>query len=434
MIYQTTIIATLALAALLLVVPKKYFLLPFILAACFIPADQRIIILDLDFTPLRVLILVGFLRIFLRRESVEIRWSNFDKILLSWAICGAVIYTMRWGNLKAFIYRCGVLYDTLGLYLLFRTHIRSLSDIKLPIKVFAACSVLLAVFVGLEWVTGQSPFVILGETVTVVRRGRYRCRASFPHPIILGLFWATLVPLFLGLGMTDKKKLLYWAGAVASVFIVCASASSTPLLTLLVTILLIALFRYRCYGRQVVWALCGLTIALHLVMRAPVWHLISRISIVGGSTGWHRYKLIDQAIEHFGEWALIGAQSTSHWGRGLGDITNQYIAEGVGGGIVPLAIFVYLLVVAVRIPGSYSLQPVPKCEQWLAWSICVSVLGHCVGFLGVAYFGQIRMLLYLTFSIVAAVYQTSSYQQCSVYSQKRNSQCEKKFNQGYQIQ
>ncbi len=35
MIYQTTILLTLAMAALLIFVPRKYFLLPFILTACF---------------------------------------------------------------------------------------------------------------------------------------------------------------------------------------------------------------------------------------------------------------------------------------------------------------------------------------------------------------------------------------------------------------
>ena len=105
---------------------------------------------------------------------------------------------------------------------------------------------------------------------------------------------------------------------------------------------------------------------------------------------------------------MAGTRSTAHWGWGLHDITNQYIGQGVGGGIVTLALFVYLLIMAVRIPGAYSLKALPKHEQWLLWCICVSVLGHCVAFLGVAYFGQIRMLLYLTFSIIATIYGMSN--------------------------
>jgi hypothetical protein len=224
---------------------------------------------------------------------------------------------------------------------------------------------------------------------------------------MLGLFWATLVPLFIGLAMTERKKILYWAATAAGVFIVCSTASSTPLLALVAIVLLLFLFRYRIYGRQIAWISCGSIIALHLVMKAPVWHLLSRVSIVGGSTGWHRYHLIDQAIGHFSEWALLGTRSTAHWGRGLYDITNQYVAEGVTGGIVTLILFICLFVMAVRVTGSYSLQPMPRYKQWLAWCICVSILGHCISFLGVTYFGQIRMLLYLTFGFVAAIYEMS---------------------------
>ena len=43
-------------------------------------------------------------------------------------------------------------------------------------------------------------------------------------------------------------------------------------------------------------------------MKAPVWALIQRIDIVGGSSGWHRYELIDQCIKHFSDWWLMGVK------------------------------------------------------------------------------------------------------------------------------
>jgi len=408
MIYQTTILATLALAALLIVVPKKYFLLPFIIAACFVPADQRIIVFDLDFTPLRMLVLVGFLRTILRLERLTFKWNSFDKLVLVWAICGTAIYVLQWADTGALIYKCGVLFDVIGLYWLFRINISSWDDIKLATKIFAVCSLLLAVLVGFEWATGKNPFVVLGRVTTVVREERYRCQASFPHSIMLGLFWATLVPLFIGFAKQNKHKLLFWLAVVASTFIVAATASSTPLLTLLAVFCFLPLFSYRRFGHQIALALLGMTVALHIVMEAPVWHLISRINVVGGSTGWHRYNLIDKAINHFGEWMFLGCRSTAHWGWGLGDITNQYILEGVRGGIITLILFIVLLVMAVRTVGSYSLRHIPATQQWMSWGICVSVLGHCISFFGVSYFGQIMMLLYLTLAIVSKVYEMST--------------------------
>ena len=407
MIYETTFLVALALAGMLLVVPRKYFVLPFILGTCFLPADQRIIIADLDFTVLRILVVAGVFRLWLRREIRAIRPNTFDKLLLAWAVTGAVIYVAQWQDTRSFIYKCGVLFDVLGMYWLFRQNIKSLDDIVLSFKALAGCALLLVPFVAVEWATGKNPFVALGTVGTAVREGHYRCQACFPHSIMLGLFWGTLLPVFVGLAVRQEKKLFYVAASAACVFIVSSTASSTPIGTLVAIMLLLPLFPYRRYGRRIAWLMCGCLAGLHLVMQAPVWHLISRVNMVGGSTGWHRYFLIDQAVKHFNEWALLGTRNTAHWGRGLGDITNQYVAEAVSGGLVTLVLFVCLMIFAAKILGSYSLRLASKANQWLMWCICVSVLGHCIAFLGVGYFGQIRMLLYLMFGIVAAVYEMS---------------------------
>ena len=95
MISQGTIIIAVFLGILTFIVPRKYFLLPFILCACFVPADQRVIIFDLDFTPLRMLVLVGFFRTILWGERLTFKWNGFDKLVLAWAICGAFIYIIQ---------------------------------------------------------------------------------------------------------------------------------------------------------------------------------------------------------------------------------------------------------------------------------------------------------------------------------------------------
>ncbi|MFZ2147854.1 MAG: hypothetical protein WAV28_11595 [Sedimentisphaerales bacterium] len=405
MIYQTTILVTALLAILLFVVPKKYFLLPFILAACFVPADQRVIIFDLDFTPLRMLVLVGFFRTILLGERLTFKWNRFDKLVLVWAICGAFIYIIQWADMRALIYKCGVLFDVIGLYWLFRINISSWGDIKLATKVFAVCSLVLAVFVGLEWATRTNLFAILGRVGTAVREGRYRCQASFPHSIMLGLFWATLVPLFIGFARQDKSKLLLWSAVAASAFIVAATASSTPILTLLIVLIILCGYSWREYTACAGWGLFASLVALHIVMNAPVWHLISRIGVVGGSTGWHRFVLIDRAISHFGEWMFLGCRSTAHWGWGLSDITNQYILEGVRGGFVTLALFLVMIYMALRALLRLSLQHEQPKQRFLVWCLFVAILGHCVSFLGVSYFGQIMMWWYMTLAAVSFLYE-----------------------------
>jgi len=359
--------------------------------------------MGLDFTVLRILVVAGVLRILIYQEQIAIRWNRFDKVLFAWAFCAAVVYVFQWADMSALINRSGFLFDVIGLYWLFRQSIRSWNDIKL-VALFLALSVfILTPLVAVELITGSNPFVFLGRVGTVVREGRYRCQAAFPHSIILGLFWSTLLPIFIGLIGTKRRRSLYAVAACACVFIICSTSSSTPLVTMLLVLLFMALFRFRCYGRLMAYLTCGMIVALHIVMNNPVWHLICRIDFVGGSTGWHRFILIDEAVKHFGDWALIGTRDIAHWRRGLKDITNQYVLEGVRGGFATLIIFCLLLVYAVKIPGSYSLRCAFNDRKWLSWGICVSVLGHCISFFGVSYFGQIKMLLYLTFAVVGFI-------------------------------
>ncbi len=407
---QATIFITVLLVLTTLIVPKKYFLLPFIVAACFVPTDQRIIIMSLDFTPARILVLVGALRILLRNERRVIKWNIFDKMVLAWALCGAVIYVIQWGDTRALIYKCGVLFDIIGLYWLFRQGIHSWRDVRFIIKVLSVCVLIMTPLILSELLTGRNPFVMLGTVVTNVRAERFRCQASFPISIMLGLFWATLFPLFFSMAMVNKNKILYWGAVVASIFAVIASASSTPLGTLIVVLLIIGAFKWRQYT-SIAWkGFFLLLVSLHLVMKAPVWHLLARVNLVGGSTGWHRYYIIEQAINHFSEWVWLGTRDTSGWEYRFDsprqfDITNQYILEGVFGGVLTLGLFITILVLAFRALSKYYQQPHSRAQLWLSWGIFVAMLGHCVAFLGVSYFGQICLLWYLMLGIIGFVAQ-----------------------------
>ncbi len=404
MITPLTIAFAVVLSLLVLLVPKRYFLLPYIIATCFVPADQRIIVVDLDFTVLRILVLVGALRIICGQDHATLRLHSFDKLVIAWAVVGAIIYVLRWGTFGAVIYKCGVLFDAIGMYWVFRKSVGTLADVKRIGRMLAVCSLVMVVLVAVEWATGQNPFAVMGRVGTTVREGAYRCQASFPHSIMLGLFWATVIPLFVGLWKAEGRTWFYMAATVAGVFIVIATRSSTPLLAMLLVLALVAAFPYRRYGRTVAWCLLAMTVALHIVMKAPVWHLIARVNVVGGSTGWHRYYLINEAVNHVSEWFLLGTYGTAHWGWGLHDITNQYVLEGVRGGMITLILFVILLIRAVAKVGAASLRQISRGHQWLLWGICVSILGHCVSFLGVSYFGQIILPLYMTFAIVGWVF------------------------------
>ena len=385
-------------------VPRKYLLMPYIIAACLVPMDQRIIIADLDFTALRFCVLAGFLRMWLRSEMRSVQWNVVDKLVLAWMLVGSTVYVLQWQTVSAAINRSGVMFDGFGLYWIFRMALRNWEDIIHVLRCFAIAAILSAPFVILERLRQRSPYSVFGHSPAAFHRGRFRCAGPFPHAIMMGLFWTCLLPWFYTCTRAGISKKLFWAGIVAAMICVVLSASSTPLMAVVATVMLLALYKYRSQGRQIVVMLAVVLTSLHIMMKQPVWHLMARVNVFGGSTGWHRFHLFDKFIAYTGEWFLLGTKSTGHWGWGLEDVTNQYVLEGVRGGGIALCIFLVLLVYAVRIPAKASLTFPSREVSWMYWGICVSVLAHLVAFWGVSYFGQIIMLLYLVFAMVALVY------------------------------
>jgi hypothetical protein len=75
------------------------------------------------------------------------------------------------------------------------------------------------------------------------------------------------------------------------------------------------------------WGLVAVLIGLHLVMKSPVWFLISRVDVIAGNSGYHRAMLIDQCIRHFTDWWLIGTNAAGTWGWDMWDLSNQFVAE-----------------------------------------------------------------------------------------------------------
>ena len=75
----------------------------------------------------------------------------------------------------------------------------------------------------------------------------------------------------------------------------------------------LALWKARTWLRAILWlGLIGI-LALDAVMNDPVYFLMARIDITGGSTGYYRAALIRSAIEHLSEWWLVGTDYTRHW-------------------------------------------------------------------------------------------------------------------------
>lgn len=410
-----TIIVCILLSLLVFVLPRRKLLLPFIIAACLVPMNQNITIASLHFTSLRILIFVCMLRLLIRGEIQPLNWNSFDKLFLKWNIIGTFIYLILWSSLQALIYKSGEIYDNIGLYWIFRQCIRSFDDITDIINFFAISTIISAPLTAAEKINQYSFYSIFGPIEASFHRGRFQCAGPFPHFIIMGVFWSSLLPLFYAKTKAQSHPIFYWTAIITALICVYFSAASTPIMTIASMVLFWKIYIYRANGKFFLWFTCFILLALHLIMKAPVWHLMSRVDIFGGSTGWHRYNLFNQFINHASEWFFLGTKSTAHWDSSgqLVDITNQYVLEAVRGGAITLFLFIILLYNAVKITGKYSLLEDDIGKKFISWGVCVSLLGHIITFWGVSYFGQILMLFTLTLAIVGFIHEKTIKKQAS---------------------
>ncbi|WGL18227.1 hypothetical protein PVT68_08010 [Microbulbifer bruguierae] len=412
-----TVVHPLGLAALLValgalfVLPRRYHLLPLILIAVALPGAQRIVLLSLDFTFVRIMILATLFAAMVHGQLRAIRWGLPDTLIAIATLWSLLATAVLSGGLAGVVTGAGSAIDTLGAYLLGRAYLRSFQDLRRLLLCFALLSLpMLALFV-LEQLSGHNLFAIFGGVPeeTIVRSGRLRAQGPFPHPIMAGVCWATILPCLVALwqGKTGARVLIA-AGITCMPLIVLATASSTPVVALMCGYLGLALYAWRRYMRPLFMGMAVVLLLMQLSMEMSVWHLMARIDVVGGSTGWHRYNLIQQAINHFGEWWAFGTNATGHWGWGLQDITNQYVLEGVAGGMVQMLLFMaFLLVLFLRI-GHAQRTATSLAESRLWWGMAVALFVHCVSFLAVSYFGQMVCIFYLFAGAVAAVSERRS--------------------------
>ena len=407
-VHPVGLVVLAVLGSLVFVLSRRWSLAPLLILACFVPAGQRIVVMGLDFTFLRLLVIAYWVRIFAFKDYQGLRLIALDYTVVAWILIVSLIYILQWGDVRAITNRAGYIYESIGIYVTFRCLLRSWADVERTIFTLAIISIAVVTFFMIEKQTGRNMFSVMGgvSEMTQVREGRRRAQGAFSHPIMAGCFFSVVLVLVLGVFMTGRKRLLSMIGCLAAGTIVIMTASSTPLLAVLSGGIAMAFAWSREWLRPFRYFVVCLMFLLHFVMEGPVWALIARVSAVGGSTGWHRKHLIDKTIERFGEWVILGTKSTEHWGRGLSDVTNQYILEGVRGGIWGMVLFVTVIVLGFRaVGGALKSEPNRGGLFWIKWAVGASLFTHCMSFIGVSYFGQTRVSWFLTIALAATISQ-----------------------------
>lgn len=401
-------IAILGISVLLL--PRRWSVLPFLVMACFVSSAQRVVIAGIDFDFMRIMVLFGVMRLILHKEYLHFTWKPLDTAVVLWTISSVVFFVLREGSFGAVVNRLGFAFNSFGMYFLLRCFIRDWSDLDRIAVGMIWISIPVVIFFLLENRTGRNLFSVFGgvPAITAIREGRLRCQGAFAHPILAGCFWASLMPLFAVLWWKKgKNRIVSVTGLTTSLVIIFCCSSSTPLMGVAAIWVGAAMFFLRSYMKYIFWSGVACLTALHFAMEAPVWHLISRISAVGGSTGYHRFLLIDRAVNYFNDWALWGCGGevvAYKWRIHAGDVTNQYLLEGINGGFVTFVLFVVILICAYRGIGRlWRSQRTSRYRLMHAWALGICLFVHSVNFIGVSYFGQIWIIWFLLLAAIGSL-------------------------------
>jgi len=394
---------------LVLALPRKYAIAPFLLFVFLTPIEQQFYVGGLHFFAQRIVILCGCLRLFWAKAPAGGSIfgggiNRIDKVFLWWAIARATAFTLRFHDGGALANQIGFIWDTVGGYFLVRYLIQDEDDIRRTAKVLAVIAVVMAGCMVYEQRTLVNPFALLmgGKVHPDVRYGRVRCRGIFAQQILASAFGGTLVPLFCWLWKGGKSKIGAIAGLTASSLITWTASSSTGISAYLMGAGVLCMWPIRRHMRVVRWSIVAAILGLTMMMKAPLWYIMARVDFVGGSTGWDRAYLVDQFVRHFTDWFLLGTDSAV-WGDFTWDLCNQFVAEGSQGGIVAFVLFIALVALCFqRIGIARKAAEGDLRREKMLWMLGALVAAHVAGFFGISYFDQSKVWWFATLAMISA--------------------------------
>ncbi|MBZ5502484.1 MAG: hypothetical protein LAN59_09620, partial [Acidobacteriia bacterium] len=410
-LHPAVLVALLCAIVLILLLRRRHAIVPVLLMAFLVPLGQQVVVGGVHVFVLRIVLFVGLLRMlfsmfFSQAHVFSGGVNSLDKVFTLWALFHVIAFLFLFSFQRAaLVNQFGFLWDAMGGFLLLRFLIQDQEDIDRVVRTFAWIAGILALGMLNEHFRMQNVFGLLGGVLTVpeTRDGLVRAQGTFSHPLLAGTFGATLLPLFLLLWHSGKSKAIAALGVLSATIMTLCAASSTPVLAYAAAIGAVCFWPFRKHMRLLRWGIVFALLALHVVMKAPVWFLINRIAVLGASSGDHRAYLVDLFIRHIGDWWLVGTNANGNWGWDMWDTSNQYVAEGESGGLVVFVCFLAMISLCFRrIGNARKAVEGDRGKEWCFWFLGAALFAHIVAFFGISYFDQTRVAWFALMAMILA--------------------------------
>jgi hypothetical protein len=403
-------VAMLITAALILLLPRKYVVVPFLLSVFLVPLGQVVVLGGLHFTVYRIITLFGCARLVREKFSSQGRllaggFNPIDRAFVWYTFLSALAIALLWQEQQALINQLGRLIDSLGGYLVLRILIRDNEDVRRAIKALAVIATVMAICMLNEQLTYQNVFGYLGglSIWPAMREGRIRSQGAFSVYVTAGVFGGTILPFFLWLWTAGKSKATAVLGMISATVITITSDTSTAVSAYAAGIFALCFWPLRRQMRAVRWALVITLVSLHLVMKAPVWALIARVDFTGSSASWFRFFMVDTTIRHFSSWWLMGAKDFANWGWDMWDLSDQYVSTALTGGLAALVFFIATISRSFgRLGTARKRVEGDRKQELLLWFLCAALFANVMAYFGISYFDQTQVAWYALLAFISA--------------------------------
>lgn len=411
-------------ALVILFGPARWALLSAVAGIFYLTLGQSIQVGGFTLYAFRILALVLFARVTLRKELPS-QLNSIDRYLLAAYLYFVIVFLIRARAGDGQAYQIGVAVDTFLWYFSFRSLLKNVDDLRWMLGRLCIVLVPYVALVLIESVTTKNQFVAIGGVELAsahygdmwFREGRLRATGSFYHPSLLGTVAATFFALYLSLWISKIARSVGIFGAALCLAIVWATNSGGPLGCVAFAIVGWTMWPLRRSMSGVRISMVISLVMIGLSMNAPIWYLLAKLSAVTGGDGWHRATLLDVAFQNLDKWWLAGmpAADTANWlpytntFTGAVDMTNNFLVFGVASGLGAMALLIALVVQSFKGVGRAlaaarsSDQADAKSSELLMWGIGVMLATHTFNWFAITYWDQSNLIWLLHLALVSSV-------------------------------
>ena len=183
-VHPLTFLFMLLMASLVLFSRGHRVVLGVFLVCVFLPNTQRIVLGTLDFSMVRIILVLAWGRVLLRGEYRGFSGSNLDRVFAAWVAFAAIIHVLRGGSIPSGL---ATALDALAAFFLFRVLIRTRGQVFVFSRQMAWVGIVLGALMVLELVT-QYKF-ILGPGRSASGAADTRRSGSLRGAILASEFW-----------------------------------------------------------------------------------------------------------------------------------------------------------------------------------------------------------------------------------------------------